>query len=100
MGVKGTSDQIQIKVMMPDPNQEPPASPNVLKGHGCSLHLDNQDRAKIWKIGASQTIDYIKIKIKMAKFSQEPPASSKPLNQDLKDMDVICTFKIQTESQN
>merc|ERR1711954_432859 len=32
--------------------------------------------------------------------SQEPPASSKAPDQDLKDMDVLCTFKIKIESQN
>ena len=31
---------------------------------------------------------------------QEPPAFSKALNEDLKDMDVLCTFKIKIESQN
>merc|ERR1711954_297898 len=32
--------------------------------------------------------------------SQEPPASSKAPNEDLKDIDVLCTFKIKIESQN
>ena len=32
--------------------------------------------------------------------SQEPPASSKSPNEDLKDMDVLCTLKINKESQN
>ena len=32
--------------------------------------------------------------------SQEPPASSKAPNDDLKDMDVLCTFRINIESQN
>ena len=32
--------------------------------------------------------------------SQEPPTSSKSPDQDLKDMDVLCTFKIKIESQN
>ena len=32
--------------------------------------------------------------------SQEPLASSKAPNEDLKDMDVVCTFKIKIESQN
>ena len=32
--------------------------------------------------------------------SQETPASSKAPNQDLKDIDVLCTFKIKIESQN
>ena len=30
----------------------------------------------------------------MSNPSKEPPASSKALNQDSKDMDVLCTFKI------
>ena len=32
--------------------------------------------------------------------SKEPPVSSKAPNQDLKDMDVLCTFKIKIESSN
>ena len=32
--------------------------------------------------------------------SQESPASSKAPNQDLKDVDVLCTFKIKLESQH
>ena len=32
--------------------------------------------------------------------NQEPPVSSKAPNQDLKDMDVLCIFKIKIESQN
>ena len=36
----------------------------------------------------------------MSNASQELPASSKAPNQDLKDMDVLCTFKIKIESQN
>ena len=31
---------------------------------------------------------------------QETPASSKPLKEDLKDIDVLCTLKIKIESQN
>ena len=45
------------------------------------------------------TSDHIKIKIKMSNPSQEPPASSKAPNQDLKDRDVLCTFKFDIESQ-
>ena len=48
----------------------------------------------------SKTIDHIYIKIKMSKPSKEHPASSKAKNEDLKDIDVLCTFKIKTESQN
>ena len=32
--------------------------------------------------------------------SQEPPVSSKARNQDLKDIDVLCTFNIKIVSQN
>ena len=49
----------------------------------------------IWKTPAC-----IQIKIKMPNLCQEPPVSSKAPNQDLKDMDVLCTFKIKIESQN
>ena len=59
-----------------------------------------RQRAKIWIIGISKTSDHIHIKIKMPNPSQEPPVSSKAPNEDLKDMDVLCTFKIEMESQN
>ena len=51
-------------------------------------------------MGVSKTSDNIQIKIKMPNPSQEPPASSKASNEDLKDMDVFCTFKMKIESQN
>ena len=51
-------------------------------------------------MGVSKAGDHIQIKIKMPNPSQEPPASSKAPNEDLKDMDVLCTFKIKIESQN
>ena len=51
-------------------------------------------------MGVSNTSDHIKIKIKMPNPSQEPPMSSKAPNEDLKEMDVLCIFKIKIESQN
>ena len=48
---------------------------------------------------ASKTSDHIQIKIKMPNPSQEPPASFKATNEDLKDMDVLCTFKIKIETK-
>ena len=51
-------------------------------------------------MGVSKTSDHIQIKIKMPNPSQEPPASSKAPNEELEDMDVLCTFKIRIESQN
>ena len=57
----------------------------------------SRERTKIWNIGVSKTRDHIQIKIRMLNPSQNPPASSKAPNKDLKDMDVLCTFKIKRE---
>ena len=51
-------------------------------------------------MGVSKTSDHIQMKIKMPNSNQEPPATSKAPNEDLKDMDVLCTFKYKIESQN
>ena len=51
-------------------------------------------------MGIAKTSDHIKVKIKMLNPSQEPPTSSKAPNEDLKDMDVLCTLKIKVESPN
>ena len=48
-------------------------------------------------MGISNTSDNIQMKIKILNPSQKPPAISKAQNQDLKDMDVLCTFKIKIE---
>ena len=123
MNVPKTSDYMQIKIKMPNPSQEPLVSSKAqnqdledmdvlctftikvesknmdnrcikdqkshtnqysksgLKGHGCSLHHQN------------------KIKMKIKNPTQEPSTSSRAPNQDLKDMDVLCTFKIKIRSQ-
>ena len=47
-----------------------------------------------------KTTGHIQINIRMPNPSQEPPASPKAPNDDSKDMDVLCTFKIKLESQN
>merc|ERR1712081_165470 len=57
-------------------------------------------RAKIRNMCVPKTSDHIQINIRMPNPSQEPPASSKAPNEDLKDMDLLCTFKIKIESQN
>ena len=51
-------------------------------------------------MGVSKTSDHIQIKIKMSNCSEEPSASSKVPNQDLNDMDVLFTFKIEIKMQN
>ena len=50
------------------------------------------------QMGVSRTNNHIRIKIKMPNPSQEPPASSKAQNEDLKELDILCTFKIKIES--
>ena len=60
----------------------------------------SRERAKLQNMGVSKTKDHIQIKIKMPNPSQEPPTSSKTPNEDLKDMDVLCTFKIKIESKS
>ena len=57
-------------------------------------------RTKISNMEVSKTSDHIQIKIKMSNPSQELPASSKVPNWDLKDMDVLFTFKIEIKMQN
>ena len=47
-----------------------------------------------------KTSDHIQINICMQNPNQEPPVSSKAPNQDLKDMDVLCIFKIKLVSSN
>ena len=102
MGLSNISDHIQIKIKMPNPSQEPPAFAKIpkreLKGHRCSLHLQNQDRATIQIMNISKTSDHIQIKIMMPNPSQEPPASSKAPNLEVIDIDVFCNFTIEMES--
>ena len=49
-------------------------------------------------MGVSKTSDHIWISMKKPNTIQEPPVSSKSPNEALKDMDVLCTFKMKTES--
>ena len=109
MGVSKINDHIQIKIKVSNPNQEPPASskaPNedlkdmdALCTFKIKIECQNSDDYCIkdhWPY--TNKIHHIKIKIKIANPIQEPPASSKALNQYLKNMDVLCTFKIRVES--
>ena len=52
-------------------------------------------------MGVSKTSGNIHIKFKNYKKNiQKPPASSKAPNQDLKDMDHLCIFKLNVGSQS
>ena len=98
MGVSKTSDHIQIKFKMPNPSQEPPAptkSKNQdLKDINVLCTFKIKIGTQIWIMGVSKTSDHNQIKINIPIPSQQYPVSSKATNQDLKDMDVLCTFKI------
>ena len=47
-----------------------------------------------------KTSDYIHFKIQIPNPSQESPVFSKAPKQELKDMDVLCNFKLKMGSQN
>ena len=88
---------------MPIPSQEPPASSKAPNEDLKDMDVLCTFKIKIVEIqmfGVSKTSDHIQIKIKMPNPSQEPPVSSKAPNEDLKDMDALCTCKIKIESQN
>ena len=51
-------------------------------------------------MGISKNSAHNRIKMKIPNPKYKPIASSKVPNQDLKDMDVLCSFKIKIESKN
>ena len=60
----------------------------------------SSERNKIWNKGVSKTSDNVYINFKIPNVIQEPPSSSKAPIEGLKDMDVLCNFKIKIESRN
>ena len=102
MGLPNTSDHIQINIKIFNPSQEPQVfskAPNQdLKEMDVLCTLKIKLESQNLDLVVSKTSDYIQIKIKMLKPSQEPPASSKAPIKDLKEIDVLCTFKIKIES--
>ena len=98
-----TSDHIQINIRVKNPSQECPASSQAPNEDFKDMDVLCTFKIKI----ESQILEHlyikeqwhIQIEIKMPNPSQEPPAYSKAQYQDLKDMDVLCTFKIRIESQ-
>ena len=88
---------------MLNPSHEPPASfkaPNEdLKDMDVFSPLKSSDSAKMKNMGVLKTNDHIQIKIKMTNPNQGPPVCFKGPNLDLRDMDVLCTFKSMIGSQ-
>ena len=101
-----------IKVQCPYPNQGQYAKPlsgtcSILQSSKCVLKSMDvlctfkiKKRNKIQNIGLSKTSDHIQIKIKIPNPSHDPPASPKAQILDLKDIGVLCTFKLKIESRN
>ena len=104
MGVSKTSDHIQIKIKTPNHSHQPPASPKAPNEDWKDMDVPCTFKIKI----ESQNLDHEYIKDQWpypnqdqdAKPSPEPSVSSKAPNEDLRDMDVPCTFKIKKKSQN
>ena len=77
MGVSKTTDHIKVKIKMPNPSQEPPASSKAPNGYSKDMDVlcpfkikiesQNLDHGciKIWNMGVANTSDYFKIKIMM-----------------------------------
>ena len=104
MSISKTSNQIQIKIKMPNTSQEPWAS-----SKDPSQDLEDMDVLCTFKVKiVSQKLEhgYSKDQWPYPKqderpvFSQEPPVSSKAQIQKLKDMDLLCNYKIKIESQH
>ena len=96
-----TGDHIQIKIKMPNPSQGPPMfskAPN--EDLWTWMFFAPSKRDKTWNMGVLKTSDHIQINICMQNPNQEPPVSSTAPNQYLKDMDVLCIFKIKIVSSN
>ena len=96
--IPNTNGLIQIKIKMSTPSQEPPASPKGpnkdLKDMGVPCTFKIKIESQNLEYGLLKTIDQIQIKIKMSTPSKEPATSCKVQNEDLKDIYVLCTFKI------
>ena len=64
----------------------------------CALKIKIEGQSL--KLDCTKTSNYIQITIKMPSPGQETSMSSKAPNQDLKDMNDLCTFKIKKERKN
>ena len=104
MGVSKTNNHVQIKIKMANPSQEPPTSsiaPNqdlndmvVLFTFKIKIESQSLDHR------GSKASEHIQVMINIPNPSQEPPACFKASNEDLKDINVLGTFKMKLKSQN
>ena len=99
MGLLKTNDHIHVKIKMPDPILESPKS--GFKGHWCSCTFKTRIDPKLgtWVYQRPITIFISRSRYQTPVKNIQHPAL-RALNQDFKDMNVLCTFKITMESQN
>ena len=74
-----------------------------LKGHGCTLHLQNQDREPkfgSWVYQRPVTISKSRSRCQTPGRNLQHPPTHQSQNKDLKDMGVLCIFKIKLQSLN
>ena len=105
-------DHGYIKDQWPYPIQDQDAKPHSgtssvlqspkwgLKGHGCSLHLQNQEREPKFRIWVKKNQWPYQNQYKNAKPQSGTCSILQTKNKVLKDMYVLCPFKIKVESQN
>ena len=103
-GVSKSNEHIQIKIKMPYPSQEPPAYSKPLdkdlKGMDVIGTFKIKIESRIQNLRELKISDHISINTKMPNPNQEYQASSNAQNQALKNMDVLCTFKVKIDSRN
>ena len=87
---------------MQNPSQSPPVSSKVsnmeLKDMDVFCTFKSRYRANTGNVVVSITSDHICIKMQIPNPGQQSPASFKAPNEDLKDMDVLSTFKTKIEN--
>ena len=104
MVVSKTHDNFQNKIKMTNPIQKPSASSKTPNEDLKDINVTCTLKIKL----ESQNMDHVFIKDQWtylnidwdANPGHDPLASSKATNQELKDMDILCTFQINIESQN
>ena len=102
MALAKNSDHIQIKIKIPNPSQEYPASSKASNQDLKDMYILYTFKIKTGsqnsKHGYTKTINPIQTKMKMPNPSQEKFSILQIPNHDLKYLDVLCTFKIKIGS--
>ena len=104
MGVSENSDHTQIKIKMLNPSQEPQASSKAqnddFEDMGVLSILKIKIESHIFEHGYTKDQWPYPNQGQDAKLQSGSSSVLQSPNQDLKDIDVLCTFKIKIESVN